>query len=72
MITRNDKIKCDECGKFIAYKDLAEGKATNIMVTPESPVSYETYESKCKRCRTASIFMNDDAPNNIAIDDYPL
>lgn len=51
MITKNDKIKCDTCGRFIGYKELASGKATNIMVTPESPISYEWYESTCKICR---------------------
>ncbi len=50
MITKNDKIRCDFCGEFIPYKDIREGKAYNMMTIPESDVSDETYESKCKKC----------------------
>jgi len=48
MITKNDKIRCDWCGKFIPNKDLSSGKAYNT--TPDSAVSSETYESKCRDC----------------------
>lgn len=71
MITKNDKIRCDVCGKFISYKDLSEGKATNIMVTPDSHVSHERYESMCKKCRRTLNFLYDNKPKNVAIDDYP-
>jgi len=50
MLTKTDKIKCDWCGKFIPNKDLKSGKAYNIMITPDSAVSSETYESKCRDC----------------------
>ena len=40
--------KCDECGKFIAYEDFVDGKATRELVTPESLYSHETYLTLCK------------------------
>lgn len=40
--------KCDVCGKFISFKDLDDGKAIHILVTPDSEFTSETYESLCK------------------------
>ena len=50
MITKLFRIKCDCCGKFISDKDLRSGKAYNIMITPDSAFSTETYEAKCRDC----------------------
>jgi hypothetical protein len=41
-------IRCDRCGRFIAYDDIIAGKATHIIKTPDSDVSYETWESLCR------------------------
>lgn len=41
-------IKCDICGKFISYSDLDLGLATYRMITPDSDVSYETWETLCR------------------------
>lgn len=49
MITRTGRIKCDICGKFIAFEDLAEGAALNIMTLPESLFTRETYRSLCPK-----------------------
>jgi hypothetical protein len=49
MLTRTGRIKCDVCGKFIAYEDLAEGSALNIMTLPESIFTRETFKSLCPR-----------------------
>lgn len=43
-------IKCDICGKFIPYQDLESGKAIHIMLAPDSDVSSETWDSRCKDC----------------------
>jgi hypothetical protein len=43
--------KCQECGKFIPYDDFVKGKASHRIVTPESLVTYETYETLCKKHR---------------------
>ena len=43
-------MKCTWCGRFISYEDLRTGKATNIMVTPDSHYSFEEWESNCKKC----------------------
>lgn len=47
MLTRTNQIKCDECGKFIALDDLANGKAQHQLATPESLTTRETFSSLC-------------------------
>lgn len=49
-ITRDDKIKCDECGKFVSTQDLIDGKALHHCVLPDSLYSDETFESLCGKC----------------------
>lgn len=41
--------RCDECGRFIAFKDFDDG-AIRQMVTPDSDYSAETWETICKDC----------------------
>ena len=48
---KEEKIKCDFCGRFISIKDLEEGKATIRMVTPDSHFTKEEYENCCKKCK---------------------
>ena len=50
MITKNNKIKCDWCGKFINNHDLYCGVAFNKMIYPLSDLTEEIYESKCFNC----------------------
>jgi len=50
MITKTNRIKCDYCGRFIKYADLVDNTAFNIMITPESDISFEEYKSICKSC----------------------
>ncbi len=40
--------KCDECGKFINYQDIAEGKATHKLLNPTEYGADEEYETLCK------------------------
>jgi hypothetical protein len=49
-MTRDDKIKCDECGQFIALLDIVDGKAAHNCVLPDSEFSCETFESICAKC----------------------
>ena len=49
-LTRSSKIKCDWCGAFIGYQDLADDKAYHIMTTPDAYGYEEAYESKCAKC----------------------
>jgi len=44
-------IKCSSCGRFISYNDLESGEATHKMITPDSDVSFERWESFCKVCK---------------------
>jgi len=40
--------KCDVCGRLIAFADLESGAAVHNMKTPDSAVSYETWETLCR------------------------
>jgi hypothetical protein len=33
----------------VSYQDILDGKATHILVTPESLVTHETFETLCKQ-----------------------
>lgn len=48
--TKNEKIVCDGCGKFISMLDLVDDKATHHFVLPDSEFSKETFESFCPKC----------------------
>lgn len=51
MLTRQGHIKCDECGKWIKLDDIDSGKAGHKLLTPDSDLSIETYESICADCK---------------------
>lgn len=51
-MTRSGGIKCDECGHFVNFQDLVDGRALHHCVAPNSEFSDETFESLCKRCYT--------------------
>jgi len=51
-------IRCDYCGQFISFDDLAAGRATNIMVEPDShfgPEVWEASHNKCDKARADKI-----------------
>lgn len=50
MLTRNNSIACDDCGKFVKLTDIAEGKAVHSLYTPDSDLTREVYESYCAKC----------------------
>ena len=54
-ITRNDQIRCDECGKFIAIEELIEGRASHHLLTPDSDWSKEEFESLCAVCNAPKL-----------------
>lgn len=41
--------RCDVCGKFISFDDLASGRARREMVTPDTAFTAETYETLCAK-----------------------
>lgn len=51
-------LQCHGCGRFIADADLASGKAMHRMLTPDSHLTSETWDTLCPKChekdRTAS------------------
>ena len=55
MITKNNAIVCDDCGKFVSYKDLADGTALHALLTPDSDLTKETWESLCRKCFTKEL-----------------
>jgi hypothetical protein len=42
-------FRCDDCGKFISYCDLENGKASHRLVTPDSAYTREEWETLCAR-----------------------
>jgi len=57
MITTNNKIKCDSCGRFISIKNIENGKASHELRTPDSYYSCENYESYCENCKNSRDMM---------------
>jgi hypothetical protein len=47
---RKNFFQCNVCGKFIAYIDIGEGKARHRMITPDSDLSVEEWETVCIKC----------------------
>lgn len=43
-------IKCSYCGQFVSYDDLHNGNATHKMITPDSDLTFEEWESVCAKC----------------------
>jgi hypothetical protein len=39
--------KCDVCGKFIPYSDIESGRGVHRMITPDSDLSCESFETLC-------------------------
>jgi hypothetical protein len=48
LVRRDLWNKCDVCGRIISFADLESGKAIHNMKTPDSDVSYETWETLCR------------------------
>jgi hypothetical protein len=46
--------RCDVCGKFISFDDIATGKAVRKMVTPDSEFTDEEYETLCSEHKEVS------------------
>ena len=42
--------KCHKCGRIISFSDFETGKALNRLITPDSDVSSEEWETLCKIC----------------------
>lgn len=47
MVERDIWNRCHDCGRFVSYQDILDGKATHILVTPESLKTRETFETLC-------------------------
>lgn len=53
MITKTGLFTCDQCGKYIAFTDIERGIASHKMITPDSHLSSEDYETLCSRCKSS-------------------
>ena len=47
---KKERIRCDYCGRFIAFADLDSGDAYWQMSLPDSHCSVETWEGCCNKC----------------------
>jgi hypothetical protein len=45
----NQSLRCVECGRFVAYEDIIEGRAVHKLITPESLITHERFETLCKK-----------------------
>lgn len=45
----NKKMKCDVCGRFIAFVDFENGNATSKCISVDTHYSSEEYEVLCKK-----------------------
>lgn len=43
-------LNCDECGRFISWDHIEDKTATHVMITPDSDVSSEKFETLCVTC----------------------
>lgn len=41
--------RCDECGRFVSYDDLAEGRAVHQLLEPDSDLGGEKWETLCPK-----------------------
>lgn len=55
--------KCQECGRLISYDDIQSGKATHTMLTPDSDVSYESWETLCRDHSKPNTEVSNSDPN---------
>lgn len=42
--------RCTTCGRFVGYEEFFDGKATIVMITPDSEFTKETWDITCTRC----------------------
>ena len=40
--------KCDDCGRFVSFDDLLEGKAIHRLLEPDSQLGVERFETLCR------------------------
>jgi CRISPR/Cas system-associated protein Cas10 (large subunit of type III CRISPR-Cas system) len=41
--------RCEVCGRFISYDDIEDDKAIHRMITPDSDMSCEEFETLCSK-----------------------
>ncbi len=41
-------FKCQVCGRFIPYRDIDSGAARHKLITPDSHLTSEEWETTCK------------------------
>lgn len=46
----SNPFQCDDCGRFIPYRDLEEGAAIHKLLTPQSAYTREEWITVCGRC----------------------
>lgn len=46
-------FRCDECGQFISYEDIALGYAEHYELCPATYMTIETWMTTCRKCLKA-------------------
>ena len=44
-------IRCDICGRFVSFGDIAAGRARRVCIEPDSHFGPEVYETECADCK---------------------
>jgi hypothetical protein len=44
------QLRCDDCGRFVAYADLESGSARHLPICLDNEFSPEEWETLCKVC----------------------
>lgn len=50
MSPPSERIRCDDCGHFVGFTELAIGYASRRLLTPDSDCSREEYETLYWQC----------------------
>lgn len=45
----NYREQCDVCGAFLSWRDIGSGRAIHRMISPDSDVSSEEWETLCPK-----------------------
>jgi hypothetical protein len=51
----SEPIACDYCGRFISYADLDSGRAVHHLLTPNSHLTREEFESYHVDCQQKAV-----------------
>ena len=52
-LVSQQRFRCDGCGRFVSADAVSDGRATHVMVLPDSAYTKETWLTECPECKKA-------------------